>query len=90
MNANYFATLTIIVVATGLGQPLASAQVGAYRNKPPLTSIFSNVFVQLSRLNPSQQTDPAPPDTGTPKGPSTPGGSRVNSVNSFYKNRHFA
>jgi len=81
MNGKYFAILIIIVLATGLDQPSASAQVGAYRNKPPLTSIFGNVFVQPSRLNPSQQTNPVPPDTGTPDGRRTPGGSRVTKSN---------
>lgn len=77
MNGKYFATLTIIVLATGLDQPSASAQVWEYRNIPLLT-IFCNVFVQPSRLNPSEPTDyPVPPDTGTPDGRRTPGGSRI-------------
>jgi hypothetical protein len=85
MNAKYFATLTIIVLTTGLSQPSVSAQVGAYHNTPLLTLIFGNVFVQPSRLSPSQQIDLAPPpETGTPDGRRTPGGSRY--VKKFYKN----
>ena len=77
MNGKYFATLTIIVLATGLDQPSASAQVLEYCNMPLLT-IFGNVFVQSSRLNPSQPTDySVPPDTGTPDGRRAPGGSRI-------------
>jgi hypothetical protein len=77
MNGKYFATLTIIVLATGLDQPSASAQVLEYRNMPLLT-IFGNVFVQPSRLNSSQPTDySVPPDTGTPDGRRTLGGSRI-------------
>lgn len=76
MNANYFATLIIIVLAKGLEQSSVSAQVLEDRNMPLLT-IFSNVFVQSSRLHPSQSTDlSAPPDTGTPDDRKTPGGTR--------------
>jgi hypothetical protein len=81
INAKYFTALTIIVLATGLDQPSACTQGGAERNKPPLVSIFGNVFVQHSRLNPSQQTNLVPPDTGTPDGRRTPGGSRVTKSN---------
>ena len=64
MNIKYFAALTAIVLATGFSQPLTQAQ----DPQVVLTSMFNDVLVQRSLLNPSlsRNSDSPPPDNGAP------------------------
>jgi hypothetical protein len=64
MNVKYFAALTAIVLATELSQPLTHAQA----SQAVLTSMFNDVLVQRSPLNPSlsRNSDSPPPDNGAP------------------------
>jgi hypothetical protein len=64
MNVKYFAALTAIVLATELSQPLTHAQA----SQVVLTSMFNDVLVQRSPLNPSlsRNLDSPPPIDGRP------------------------
>lgn len=67
MNAKFFATLTAMVLATGLSQPVTNAQA------PQLLvpSMLNDVLVQRSPKSPTLQLNEvpsAPPDRGAPGG----------------------
>ena len=74
MNAKYFATLTAIVLATGLSLPVEHAQA----SQVVLTSMFHDVLVQPSPLSPSLSKDSAPPPPPVDGRPDerTPAGTR--------------
>ena len=66
MNAKYFATLTAIVLATGLSLRVTHAQA----SQVVLTSMFNHVLVQDSpkSLSLSKETAPPPPPVnGAPR-----------------------
>lgn len=74
MNAKYFATLTAIVLATGLSLPLTQAQA----SQVVLTKMFNDVLVQDSPKSLSlskETTSPPPPVDGAPSD-RTPAGTR--------------
>ena len=66
MNAKYFATLTAIVLATGLSRPMTQAQA----SQVVLVKMFNDVLVQDSpkSLSLSKETAaPPPPVNGAPR-----------------------
>jgi hypothetical protein len=66
MNAKYFATLTAIVLATGLSRPMTQAQA----SQVVLIKMFNDVLVQDSpkSLSLSKETAPPPPPVnGAPR-----------------------
>jgi hypothetical protein len=65
MNAKYFATLTAIILATGLSLPVTQAQA----SQIVLTKTFNAVLVQPSLKSPSLSKDTAspPPIRGAPR-----------------------
>jgi hypothetical protein len=74
MNAKYFATLTAIVLTTGLSLPVTHAQACQI----VLTSMFNDVLVQPSLKSPSLSKDTAPPPPPVDGRPDerTPAGTR--------------
>ena len=66
MNAKYFATLTAIVLATGLSRPMTQAQV----SQVVLIKMFNDVLVQDSPKSLSllkETAPPPPPVNGAPR-----------------------